>query len=454
MDASHLLPKWAGIASLVLIVNNFLSYSGMEMNAVHVSSLRNPHREFPKAMFFACGLVLLIFILPALAISWVVPAQQLSLTAGVMQAFSAFFGHFNLEFLVPIVAIALVCASAGGMLTWLAGPSKGLVLIARQEGYMPPFFQRQNENGIPVNILLVQGGITTVIALLYALIPSVSSAYWILSVMTTQVYLIVYLLMFVAARQLRRDQPEVERGYRAPWLTLLCAVGFLASAAAIVIGFVPPSQFGDSNAGVYALIILAGTVLIGLLPAWLFLKFRKPSWQRGEAAAVEQSAPPAPEPPPAPATPEATVAGEPASGGRGHRRLYWIIGVVVAVLVVVGLLTYNAGKNNQEAKAKAQELTQKFEQAGLPVPADIESITRSLGTDGGAVCDNPANALGKAIQNDQLTNGADFVGRRPVRIDRRIVIGEALILQTYCPDKLAQYQKRIDDLKYANTIKP
>src|ERR1700760_1050644 len=31
MDASHLIPKWTGIASLVLIVNNFLSYSGMEM---------------------------------------------------------------------------------------------------------------------------------------------------------------------------------------------------------------------------------------------------------------------------------------------------------------------------------------------------------------------------------------------------------------------------------------
>ena len=36
MNADHLLPAWAGLASLVLIVNNFLSYSGMEMNAVHV----------------------------------------------------------------------------------------------------------------------------------------------------------------------------------------------------------------------------------------------------------------------------------------------------------------------------------------------------------------------------------------------------------------------------------
>ena len=75
MDATT-YPAWAGLASLVLIVNNFLSYSGMEMNAVHVSSLRNPQGEFPKAIFFACGLVLVIFILPALAISWVVPADK------------------------------------------------------------------------------------------------------------------------------------------------------------------------------------------------------------------------------------------------------------------------------------------------------------------------------------------------------------------------------------------
>ncbi len=89
MTAANFLPEWAGLASLVLIVNNFLSYSGMEMNAVHVSSLKDPAKEYPKSMFLAMGLVLLIFILPALAISWIVPAEELSLTAGVMQAFDA-----------------------------------------------------------------------------------------------------------------------------------------------------------------------------------------------------------------------------------------------------------------------------------------------------------------------------------------------------------------------------
>ncbi|MFF6870703.1 amino acid permease [Streptomyces sp. NPDC012450] len=284
MDANHLLPQWTGLASLVLIVNNFLSYSGMEMNAVHVSSLKDPAKEYPKSMFLAVGLVLLIFILPALAISWVVPADQLSLTAGVMQAFNAFFSYFHVGWMTPIAAVMLISASLGGMLTWLAGPSKGLLEISRSEGYLPPFLQKLNKYGIQQNILVTQGVVTSVIALLYALIPNVSSVYWIFSTITTQVYLIVYLLMFVAAMRLRKTQPDHPRGYRAPVLGLLCSVGLLASLAALAIGFVPPSQFGGSSVWSYVLVIGGGLVILGLLIPALFLKFRKPDWRTAAAA--------------------------------------------------------------------------------------------------------------------------------------------------------------------------
>ncbi|MFE2019680.1 APC family permease [Streptomyces sp. NPDC059499] len=284
MDAGHILPPWVGIASLVLIVNNFLSYSGMEMNAVHVSSLKDPPREFPKTMFLAMGMVLLIFILPALAISWVVPADQLSLTAGVMQAFDAFFAYFDIGWLTPIAAVALVSASLGGMLTWLAGPSKGLLLISRQEGYLPPYLQKLNGRGVQQNILVTQGIVTSVIALMYALIPNVSSVYWIFSVITTQVYLVMYLLMFAAAVRLRKTQPDHPRGYRAPALTLICVVGFAASAAALVIGFIPSSQFGGGSVLAYVGFIAAGLLLLGFVIPWLFLHFRKPSWRSVETA--------------------------------------------------------------------------------------------------------------------------------------------------------------------------
>lgn len=279
MDSSHLLPAWTGLASLVLIVNNFLSYAGMEMNAVHVSSLRNPAKEFPKAMFLAMGLVLVIFILPALAISWVVPSASLSLTAGVMQAFDGFFSHFGIGFLTPIIGIALVAAALGGMLTWLAGPSKGLLLIGRSEGYLPPILTRLNKHGVQQNMLVAQGIFTTLIALLYAFIPNVSSAYWILSVITTQVYLIMYVLMFAAAAKLRRDDPDHPRGYRAPALFALCGLGAASSIAAFAIGFVPPSQFGAGSPWVYVLIVGGGMGIVGLLIPYLFYRNRRDSWK-------------------------------------------------------------------------------------------------------------------------------------------------------------------------------
>lgn len=285
MDSAHLFPQWTGLASLVLIVNNFLSYSGMEMNAVHVSSLRDPAREFPRAMFTASGMVLLIFILPALAISWVVPSTELSLTAGVMQAFDSFFQYFHIGWLTPVIAVALIAASLGGMLTWLAGPSKGLLMISRQEGYLPPFLQRLNKEGVQQNLLVTQGVVTTVIALAYALIPNVSSAYWVFSVITTQVYLIVYLLMFAAAIRLRRTQPDHPRGYRAPALVPIAITGLIASAAAMAIGFVPSSQFGSGSVWSYVVIVGGGLALLGLVIPYLFLRLRKPQWRSPEARA-------------------------------------------------------------------------------------------------------------------------------------------------------------------------
>jgi hypothetical protein len=143
---------------------------------------------------------------------------------------------------------------------------------------------------------------------------------------------------------------------------------------------------------------------------------------------------------------------EPAPGD--DRWLYWAIGGVVVVLLIIGLITYSAGKNNAEAQAKARQLSQKVVAAGLNPPANLDQLTRSLGTDGGAVCSNPANALGKATLNAELTNGAAFVGLRPVIVAKRVVLGELLVLQTYCPEKVPAFQRKINDLKFKNTIRP
>ena len=281
LDTHHLLPPWSGLASIVLIVNSFFTYAGVEVNAVHVDDLRDAPREFPRAILVAVILILLVFIFPTLAISVAVPSTHISLTAGVMQAFRFLLDHFGLGVLIPIIGIGLVVASISGLLDWLTGPSTGLLEIGRERGYLPPYLQKVNANGVQVRILVAQGVVITLIGLLYALVPSVSRAYWIFAALATEVYLIMYVLMFVAARNLRRRQPEHARGYRAPALSTICVVGMLASVAACMIGLLPPSQLGHANVLVYAGSLLAGVLAIGVLPPVLLVRLCRPAWKGG-----------------------------------------------------------------------------------------------------------------------------------------------------------------------------
>jgi len=279
LNGHHVLPAWHGLTSVVLLVNSFFLYAGVEVNAVHVDELRDAPREFPKATLLAVVLVLLVFIFPTLAISVAVPANHISFTAGVMQAFKSLLDHFGLNVLTPIIAVGLVVASLSGLLDWLTGPSTGLLEIARERGYLPRYFQELNSNGVQLRILVAQGAVITLIGVLYALVPAISRAYWVFAALATEVYLIMYVLMFVAAINLRQRQPEHPRGYRAPALLTMCVVGTLASVAAYVVGLLPPSQLGRITTLPYLLVLLAATLLVGLLPPLLLFKLRRSDWK-------------------------------------------------------------------------------------------------------------------------------------------------------------------------------
>jgi glutamate:GABA antiporter len=261
----------------------------VEVNAVHVDDLRDAPREFPKAVLVAVILILLVFILPTLAISVAVPAPHISFTAGVMQAFRSLLDHFGLGLLQPVLAIGLVIASVSGLLDWLTGPSTGLVDIGRERGYLPRYFQQLNGHGVQVHILAAQGIVITLIGLLYALVPTVSRAYWVFAALATEVYLIMYVLMFVAAANLRRREPDHQRGYRAPAILTICVVGTVASIAACAVGLLPPSQLGQVSAPAYAIALLAGVLAIGVLPPLLLYRLRRPSWRTPESTAGPRS---------------------------------------------------------------------------------------------------------------------------------------------------------------------
>ncbi|MFC7496381.1 MULTISPECIES: hypothetical protein [unclassified Nocardioides] len=136
-----------------------------------------------------------------------------------------------------------------------------------------------------------------------------------------------------------------------------------------------------------------------------------------------------------------------------HRTwIYWVALGLLVVMAVVALFTFSAARSNAEAQDKADQLIAALEDAGARAPSQ-DQIVRVLGDDGGPVCDDPGNALRRATLFAQMMNGAAGPGQRPVIVDRRVVQGELLVIEIYCPDKLEDFQDKIDDLDFEDVIR-
>ena len=279
-----------------------------------------------------------------------------------------------------------------------------------------------------VNILVTQGWLTTALALLFALVPAVSNAYWIFMTITTSVYLLVYLWLFVSAYRLRKLRPDHPRGYRAPALPLLCAVGFVSSTAAIAISFGPPVAVRQRQpVGVRrdrrrrhahpGPADPAGadqdpqTELAGVGP------------ERGVVVSAE------------PGTPTGTLSDPTPAPPHGTRSLYWIVAGVIVALLAVMLITYQYGKATGAAEAKAQQLISTYQRAGLPAPASAENVAHFLGEDGGIVCAAAGSEQALNFLKTELGVGGAFYTRAVIQ-DRDVLQGLRLIVQVYCPQNL------------------
>jgi hypothetical protein len=135
-----------------------------------------------------------------------------------------------------------------------------------------------------------------------------------------------------------------------------------------------------------------------------------------------------------------------------HKWIYVGAIVVLVVLAVVGIFTYTQQKATNEAHRKAQELNDALVAKGFR-SFNTGRMADVLGTDGGAVCNDPNSALRRGLWLVEMSNGAGGPGMRPVIADSRILAAGAEVIRVYCPGKLADYQEKIDDLKTADLVR-
>lgn len=268
--ATHsLIPDLSNFTNLTYLTGILLSLVGVELSATYAQSVRNPQRDYPKAMLISVLIIITSLTLSSLAIAIVLPKQEISLVHGLVEAFNEFFKAYHLPWMTKIIAFIIIIGGFGSVAAWILGPSKGLY-AASLDGNIPRIFKATNKKQAPAALLILQAIIFTVLCSLFLFMPNINSSYWVLTALATQLYMLMYFMMFVAAIKLRYSKPNVVRSYRIPGgnigMWLVGGVGAVASIGAIIVGFLPPQDFNYGSLLNYELILGVGFIFLSVPP--------------------------------------------------------------------------------------------------------------------------------------------------------------------------------------------
>ena len=274
-------PDFSKFDNLVLASSIFLFYAGMEMGGIHVKDVENPSKNYPKAVFIGALITVIIFVLGTFSLGIIIPEKDINLTQSLLVGFDNYFKFIHASWLSPIIAVALAFGVLAGVLTWVAGPSKGIFTVGKA-GYLPPFFQKTNKIGVQKNILLIQGLAVTFLSLLFVVMPSVQSFYQILSQLTVILYLVMYLLMFSGAIALRYRMKKANRPFRIGkhgngLMWFIGGLGFCGSLLAFILSFIPPSQISVGSNTVWFAVLIIGAIVVVVAPFIIYAS-KKASW--------------------------------------------------------------------------------------------------------------------------------------------------------------------------------
>lgn len=269
-----ILPKFSHIDNWISLTTIITAFLGMELATINVKNIKNPTKTYPVSVITASLIIVVTMILGSLAIAFVIPEQKIGLTTGIFQTITYYFTIFHLQDVIWLGCGLVILASLGEMINWIISPARGLQQAA-QTGTLPAMFKKTNASGMPINILILQAILVSVVCFIFVIFKSVNSIYWLLTDLSTELYVLMYCLMFIAALRLHHKHKAIKKPFTIPGGSIakwaLCLLGLLSCAVTLTVGFIPPSEVHVGGTLHYQIIFTVGLIVLclpGLILMW------------------------------------------------------------------------------------------------------------------------------------------------------------------------------------------
>jgi len=228
-------------------------------------------RTVPRAILTAAAFITIIYIVATLCVLLALPREQVSGLQGFMQAIQAMAGKAGAAWLVPVLAAMVSFNAFGAVAGWFAATAR-LPFVAGIDRFLPSIFADLHPQWrTPYVALLVQAVIAGVFVFLGQAGTSVRGAYEVLVSMSIIGNFIPFLFMFGAMIKLQ-DEPAGAGVLTVPGgpgvARVLGAIGFLVSAAAIVLACVPADE--EPNKTLAVIKVVGASVALVAIGAMIY----------------------------------------------------------------------------------------------------------------------------------------------------------------------------------------
>ena len=261
---NSIIPDFHHLNIGVTFTSVILSLTGIEIATVYANEVKNPQKSYPIALIIATVFIITTLTLGSLAISAVIGPESATLDQGIMTFFSHFFTEINIPWLIPVIAFCIVAGGLAGLNNWIIAPIKGLSAAA-EDGYMPHILKHENKYSAPVPLLIVQGIVVSLLSLIFLFIPTVNEGMWFLNILMTQLYMLMYISIFISFIASRIIHKERHRPFKVPggiigmWFVFI--FGILSSSITVLLCFRPDQALKINDHFLFGIALVTGIVL-------------------------------------------------------------------------------------------------------------------------------------------------------------------------------------------------
>lgn len=255
-----MIPKFSDLNSLVFFSTMIFALAGLELPPSLIGKIRDPEKNFPKAILVASIVLPVLFILGTTSLTIVMKPDKIGLTTGMINAIEVVCNAGNIHWFVIIVAFATLMFRVGSINAWLLSPI--VMFIENSKNILPKWFTKiDKENNTPKNALIFQAIFISLLTLMAYSMPTAESAYWLIAAMGTILYFIPFMAMFAALIKLRKKYPDKKRRYKVPGGFTVPIIGFLVVVIGAFLTCLPPTGVNVGEILKYEFKLIGGAVV-------------------------------------------------------------------------------------------------------------------------------------------------------------------------------------------------